>query len=167
MVLIRPIQVADAAAFAALLEQLDHESRFLMFEPGERNTSATHWQSLIEAMLAGDESTIFVAEHEGELVGFLRARGETLHRVRHTALIGLAIRQSYVGQGMGTRLFAAVEEWARTRNLHRLHLTVMTHNHRAVALYQKMGFVIEGLHKATMWVDGQYVDEFTMAKLLD
>jgi RimJ/RimL family protein N-acetyltransferase len=165
--LIRPIQVTDAAAFAALLDQLDHESKFLMFEPGERNLTAAHLQSLLEEMLASDESTIFVAEHEGGLVGFLRARGETLRRVRHAALIVVAVRQSYIGQGIGTRLFAAVEEWARTRNLHRLHLTVMTHNHRAVALYQKLGFVIEGLHRDALLVDGRYVDEFTMAKLLD
>ena len=43
----------------------------------------------------------------------------------------------------------------------------MTHNHRAIARYQKMGFVIEGLHRDALLVDGRYVDEFTMAKLLD
>lgn len=45
--LIRPIQVADAA-YAALLEQLDRESKFLMFEPGERTTTAADWQRLIK-----------------------------------------------------------------------------------------------------------------------
>jgi RimJ/RimL family protein N-acetyltransferase len=42
----------------------------------------------------------------------------------------------------------------------------MTHNEQAIALSKKMGFTIEGLHKHTMLVDGVYVDEYTMAKLL-
>lgn len=118
-------------------------------------------------MLTSDESTIFVAEHEGELVGFLRARGDPLRRVRHTVFIVVALRQAYARQGIGTRLLEAVEVWARSRNLHRLYPTVMTHNHRAIALYQKMGFVIEGLHRDALYVDGQYVDEYTIAKLLE
>lgn len=46
-------------------------------------------------------------------------------------------------------------------------LTVMTHNSRAIALYKKMGFTIEGLKKHSMKVDGRYVDEYLMAKIYE
>jgi RimJ/RimL family protein N-acetyltransferase len=166
MVTIRPIQPEDAAAYAALLEQLDIESTFLLFEPGERTMTVDQWAELIALMQTNGESTILVAEDGGELVGFLRARGETLRRIRHNLYLVIAIRQSHQGKGIGTRLFTVIEDWAHQRHLHRLHLTVMTHNERAVALYQKMGFVIEGHHKDAMFVDGRFVNEYSMAKLL-
>ncbi len=42
----------------------------------------------------------------------------------------------------------------------------MAHNLGAVALYEKAGFAIEGTRKQSMLVDGSYVDEHYMAKLL-
>ncbi len=164
--LTRPIRVEDAARFVVLLDHLDNETTFLLFEPGERTTTAEQWQKRIEAMQQSGESTIFVAENAGELVGFLRVAGDTLKRVQHSALIVIAIRQAFIGQGIGSQLFAAMELWARQRHLHRLHLTVMTHNARAIALYKKMDFEIEGTLRHNIKVDGQYVDEYAMAKLL-
>jgi RimJ/RimL family protein N-acetyltransferase len=165
-VFIRQLQINDAQTFADLMNQVDTETQFLFFEPGERQFGAEQAQRMIEQMQTGGESTIFVAEHEGELVGFLRARGETIHRLRHTLYIVIAIRQAFVGQGIGSRLFLGMEQWARERKLHRLYLTVMAHNERAIALYKKMGFEIEGLHKHAVLIDGEYVDEVAMVKLL-
>ncbi|NMB90388.1 MAG: GNAT family N-acetyltransferase, partial [Chloroflexi bacterium] len=52
------------------------------------------------------------------------------------------------------------------QGIHRLELTVMTHNQRALALYRKMGFEIEGTLRHNMRVDGVYVDEYSLAQLL-
>jgi RimJ/RimL family protein N-acetyltransferase len=43
----------------------------------------------------------------------------------------------------------------------------MVHNARAISLYTRMGFRIEGTRHRSMIVDGQPVDELLMAKLLD
>jgi RimJ/RimL family protein N-acetyltransferase len=80
--------------------------------------------------------------------------------------IVVGVLQAYSGQGIGTRLFREVEKWAREQELHRLELTVMTHNERAIHLYKKMGFEIEGTKRDSICVDGTYVDEYYMAKLL-
>ena len=59
------------------------------------------------------------------------------------------------------------ERWARERGgIHRLELTVMAHNFKAVALYERAGFTIEGSRRHSLLVDGSYVDEHYMAKLL-
>lgn len=50
--------------------------------------------------------------------------------------------------------------------MHRLELTVMAHNHRAVGLYERMGFSVEGRRSQCLVVDGQFVDEFYMAVIL-
>ncbi len=59
-----------------------------------------------------------------------------------------------------------MEQWARQRVITCLELTVMTHNQAGVALYKKQGFEIEGRKKHSLLVDGYYVDEYLMAKLL-
>ena len=40
----------------------------------------------------------------------------------------------------------------------------MCHNIVAKHLYEKNGFVMEGIKKNSMFVEGKYVDEFYMAK---
>ena len=42
----------------------------------------------------------------------------------------------------------------------------MYHNARACALYHACGFEVEGVKRNTMRVDGAYVDEYVMAKLI-
>ena len=48
----------------------------------------------------------------------------------------------------------------------RLELTVECHNEAARRLYQKSGFQIEGVRQKSMLVDGRFIDEYYMAKLL-
>ena len=42
----------------------------------------------------------------------------------------------------------------------------MVHNQRGVGLYKKMGFDIEGTKRDALLVDGTYVDEYYMSKLI-
>jgi RimJ/RimL family protein N-acetyltransferase len=52
------------------------------------------------------------------------------------------------------------------RGIRRLQLIVQSHNRTARALYEKMGFVVEGTRKDALRVEGSYVDGYYMAKLL-
>jgi RimJ/RimL family protein N-acetyltransferase len=63
-------------------------------------------------------------------------------------------------------LLAELEHWARANAVHRLELTVMTHNKRAVALYRKMGYRVEGTRHAALVDENELLDELWMAKLL-
>lgn len=56
--------------------------------------------------------------------------------------------------------------WARNNDVKRLELTVMQDNIVAQHLYEKNGFVIEGTRKEALLVDGQYVNEYYMSKIL-
>ena len=50
-------------------------------------------------------------------------------------------------------------------NLKRVELQVYTDNARAIHLYEKFDFVIEGTHKAFAFRDGEYVDAYSMARV--
>lgn len=164
--LIRTIRPEDAEQLLHLRLQVDRETTFMLFEPDERKITVKEQREAIERLLAENISMIFVAEHEGRIVGFLSATGSHLKRIRHTIYIVIGILKVFTGQGIGTQLFTAMEEWASQRNIHRLELTVMTPNEAGIALYKKRGFSIEGTRKHACLVNGQYVDEYYMAKLL-
>ena len=139
----------------------------MMLEPGERLTTLVEQRAQIERLLMLENQTIFVAEYNGQLVGYLAALGGEFQRNRHSVYIIIGILQAFTGQGIGTQLFRTLEEWAQLQRIHRLELTVMVHNEAGLALYKKKGFEIEGTKRDSLLVNGKYVDEYYMAKLLD
>ena len=163
---IRAITENDSERFLLLCKALDEETQFMMLEPGERTTTVEEQRQRIQNMLASASQMIFVIDDETRLAGYLGAFGGGYTRNRHSAYIVTGILQEYAGRGLGKRLFETLDTWAMQCKLHRLELTVMCHNERAVHLYQKMGFEIEGVKRDSLKVDERYVDEYYMAKIL-
>lgn len=164
--IIRKIQLTDAEDFLNLCKTLDKESKFMMLEPDERKTTIEAQTNYIKNVLENDQTIILVCEVDKKIVGYISATRGGFKRIRHSAYIVIGILQQYIGKGIGTKLFTELENWCISNNIHRLELTVMSHNHSGVALYKKMGFEIEGTKKHSMLIDGEYLDEYYMAKLL-
>jgi RimJ/RimL family protein N-acetyltransferase len=163
---IRQVREDDAESFLSLCKRLDEESKFMMLEPGERRTTLEEQRQRLRNLLSRESEAIFVAEDDGRLTGYLSASGGHFARNKHTAYIVIGVLEEFTGRGLGTALFEALEKWAKQRGLRRLELSVMVHNERGVALYQKMGFEKEGTKRDSLLVDGSYVDEYYMAKLI-
>jgi len=89
--LIRHIQLNDAEQLLRLRLQLDEETQFMLFEPGERSIDLKEQQRQIEQMLLSENQMVFVAEHEGQLVGYLAAVGGYARRIRHRVEIVIGI----------------------------------------------------------------------------
>ncbi|PEC86208.1 GNAT family N-acetyltransferase [Bacillus cereus] len=163
---IREIQIEDAASFLQLSKQLDEETKFMLYEPGERKFTVKQQEQMIHRFIENEYATILVAVEEERIVGFILVNGNNIQRKRHVAGIVIGILQEYSGRGIGTRLFKEAEKWARLHDVWRLELTVMAHNTRAQALYKKAGFEKEGIKRAALIIDGENIDEYEMAKLL-
>jgi RimJ/RimL family protein N-acetyltransferase len=171
--LIRPITADDAEAFWQMQNELDKETKFMMYEPGERSKNIDLINSIIRQATEGDDLLLVaenIYENENsntkEIVGYISAQKGTLRRIRHSAYIVVGIRKAFQGQGIGTQFFKELQKWAEQKGVTRLELTVMCPNTAARHLYEKNGFVIEGIKKNSMLVDGCYTDEYYMAKLL-
>lgn len=167
MVVIRPIQESDSQEFLSLCRALDEETALRLLEPGERLTTVEEQRQIIRRIQAKDNDAMFVAEINGLLVGYIAGIGGDYRRNRHSVHIVVSVLQAFAGQGIGTKLFERLEEWAWEKGIHRLELTVMVHNERAIRLYRKMGFDVEGRKRDALLVDGAYVDEYRMSRLLD
>jgi len=165
--MVREINVSDAENLVHLIREVEEESEFMLMEAGERQLTTEQQRIRIENMKKSENSTIFVVEKGNNLVGYLFAMGGTARRTKHAVYIVIGLLKDYRGQGIGTKLFVRLEEWARNRGIHRLELTTVTKNEPGVALYKKMGFEIEGTKRDSLFIDGEYVDEYYMSKLLD
>ena len=165
--LIREIHEDDAVLFLDLQIKIEEETQFMLLEPGERETAVTEKRKLIRQVLGRANQTVFVIEHQnGRLVGYLRALGGEYEKSRHSAYITMGVLQEFTGQGLGTRLLNTLDEWAEINDIHRLELIVMEPHKAAIGLYEKMGYEIEGTKKDSLFIEGAYVDEYYMAKLL-
>ncbi|WP_028856271.1 GNAT family N-acetyltransferase [Psychrilyobacter atlanticus] len=161
---IREIKEKDAELFSNLLLELDNETKFMMLEPGERKNDPEVTKSIIKRKL--EDSFMYVAEEEDKLVGFLTGQRGSANRIKHTAYIVIGILGGHHRKGIGRKLFEELEKWSGKNNIKRLELTVMTHNEKAVNLYKKMGFKIEGLKEHSILMDGKFIDEYYMGKIL-
>ena len=83
-----------------------------------------------------------IALMEGKIVGTagIDAVG-AFYKLRHRAEFGVNILKEYWGLGVGRALMEACIQCAREAGYVQLELSVVTENTRAIALYQKAGFV--------------------------
>ncbi|WP_265457502.1 GNAT family N-acetyltransferase [Enterococcus sp. HY326] len=161
----RLLKAEDTAAFYQLSKQLDQETPYMLYLPDERQENLSALENILTT--TNENGFLLGVWHDTEeLIGYISAKVTPLQKVQHTAYIVIGIRQAFRGQGIGSRLFIELETWAKQKSLHRLELTVMTENQAGLRLYQSKGFVIEGIKKDSIFMNGRYLDEYYMAKLL-
>lgn len=162
---VRDAELSDAAAVLKMLNELDHETRFMMLEPGERALDVARFAGWL-ADLRLRQDCYLVAAREGEMLGFATAERGLYRRNRHSATVVMGLLPMARGQGLGTKFIRAIDQWAKQKHITRLELSVMAHNTAAVRLYTKHGYAAEGVRRASLIVDGRPVDELVMAKIL-
>ncbi len=163
--LIREATRKDSTQIIAVMTNAE-ASNLMLFGPGERKLEPEQFGSYIEKLYHSHHSALFVAEMEQKIVAYLILQGNEPSRIAHRAYLVIGIHSDYRGRKIGTALFNHVEDWAKVNGIHRLELTVMENNEAGIALYKKMGFDIEGIKRNSLYVDGQYINEYYMSKLL-
>lgn len=165
--IIREVTTSDAENLLYLIQDVEASSKYMLLEPGERNVTREQHMNMVENIVKSDNSTILVAENNQELIGYVMTIGGRTKRNKHSAYIVIGIVDKYRGNGIGTKLFEEITNWAADHGIYRLELTVVTENEAGVALYKKIGFEIEGVKRNSLLIDGQFVDEYYMSKLID
>ncbi|MEW4369314.1 GNAT family N-acetyltransferase [Paenibacillus kandeliae] len=165
-VYIRIAQVRDSGPLIRMKKKLDAQTTYMLLEPGERTMTEPEQRDMIRYALRSANSNIFLAEYEGQIIGYLEAMGGKVVRNRHTIYIVVGVLQEYANRGVGRRLFHTMLHWAEDRGVHRIELTVQSVNLRGLHLYRSLGFRIEGIQKDALLVNHQYVDLIQMSLLL-
>ena len=122
------------------------------------------WRKRLEEFK--DSDLMLVALVDGQIVGNAGMHANPNPRRSHAMSVGLTVRPEHKGKGVGSALMQALCDTAdKWMNVTRLELTVFTDNDRAIALYRRFGFEVEGTHTAYALRDGRYVDVHFMARV--
>jgi RimJ/RimL family protein N-acetyltransferase len=148
--------------------QIDAETEFLGV-PDQPHPWAERPEAELRSLNENGRGAVFLAVAEGgEIVGYLSAFLGHFTRNRGNLFIAVVgLREAYRGKGIGTRLFVAIEDWAREHRVWRMELRVSSLNERGQALYRKRGFAVEGRIRAGVFRHGAWTDDFWMAKLIE
>jgi RimJ/RimL family protein N-acetyltransferase len=167
-IMIRSAQPADGEALMRAVAQIDAETEFLGV-PGQPHPWADRPEAELRSLNDKERGIVLLAlTGRGEIIGYLSAFLGHFARNRGNLFIAVVgLREAYRGRGIGTRLFEAVEEWARAHRAWRLELRVSSLNERGQALYRKRGFLVEGRIRGGVFRNGAWTDDLWMGKPLE
>lgn len=158
--IIRAPEYKDAAALSAIRRKTGVFENTL----GMITDSVTKTEEFLKNSQPGRH--ILVGEFEGKVIGIVGLTIEPHPRMNHVGSFGISVDTDYQGRGYGKKLLEAMidlsENWLM---LVRLELGVIVDNDKAIALYESLGFVKEGVKKHAIKRNGSYVDEYIMARI--
>ena len=120
----------------------------------------------IEAFAKSARSTLLVAIADGALVGELTVKPISDRRaLHHVGVLGMSVARESRRRGIGRALLTQAIAWAPPAGITRIELYVYARNAAAIALYEQLGFALEGRRRRVIREGDAYVDDLVMARL--
>ena len=143
------------------------ETPYLLRTPEECDISLEAERAFLQSILDSPSAVMILCTVNGEIVGNCQISRKIRKKNAHRGSIAIALYRKFWGLGIGTALLNELVEIAREWGLSQIELEVIEGNTRAMALYEKMGFVTVGaIPDAIRLEDGTSLKEFTMVKTL-
>ncbi|MDR6194887.1 GNAT family protein [Siphonobacter sp. SORGH_AS_0500] len=142
-----------------VMQYLTNQFRYIGLE-ADRNWFAYYQQHRNEAVR-------LAILDEGTLVGTVQLT--QIDRMNQQAEYSIMIgEKNHQSKGLGRQATQAIlKHGFLDLNLHRIYLTVLPDNERAIRLYESIGFQREGIYRKSLFKNGQFVDVMGMSLLRD
>jgi len=165
---LRKAEVEDAENLLDYVNRVSGETDYLAFGRGELNWPLEKEQKFIKDYLDSENKLLVIAEIEGNIAGAIGFAGNERKRMRHTGEFGVTVLRKYWGMGLGSALIKCMIEWAKdVGGVRKINLRVRVDNQRALNLYERFGFVKEGLVSRQFSVAGEFHDAYFMGLPVD
>ena len=110
----------------------------------------------------------FVALDDNQVVGWCDVLPADLRALRaHTGMLGIGVLAKQRGRGVGGALLRETLKGARAFGFTRVELAYRAGNAGVARLYERFGFVREGMQRNAVRLDGKYEDVVCMALLME
>jgi RimJ/RimL family protein N-acetyltransferase len=162
--IVRLITEEDIPSFHEALGLVSLEKRYLAF------TEPPPFESTRDFVLENIKGNLpqYVAVEGDRVLGWCDITPKSSRKVfMHCGVLGMGLRPESRGIGLGTELMQKTIAHARRMGLTRIELQVFTSNTRAIRLYEKLGFVLEGTNVRYARFEDRYEDSHTMALIFD
>jgi len=167
MVVIREGNLGDVNRFRKLRLFALQESPLAFGQDYE--TSLNYSPEIWQERLQNDEHSVtFIAEHGQKLMGMTGILRRPLPKTKHSAtIVGVFVHPEWRGLRIADSLIDACIEWAMSKGVVIVKLSVNAENTSAIRCYQRCGFSIYGTEPMGTFYNDQYYDGYMMYKLLD
>lgn len=165
---LRECEIKDLDQLEGLLETIGKETNFTLQRPGIKLNKELA-QKAWERSLNSKNEIYLGAFVKDKLIGQIHMRVlEPDHPwVSHIARFGMFIIKDYWGKGIGKNLVLEMIEFAKSIDVKRIEATVRSKNKRAIELYERLGFEVEGVRNRAAKVDDIFQDEYYIAYLVN
>lgn len=167
-VTIRQARTSDAQSLLDLGRSIVREDIYQLLTISELAINLETETEWIGAYTLVPNRIILVAEINGLLVGELDFCNGLRNRISHTGEMGMSVAKEFRVHGIGTLLVQTLIDWASIQDsIEKISLNVHSTNTRAISLYKKMGFEVEGIkRKEIKYGPDNYVDTLMMARFV-
>ena len=157
-----PIAEEHIPGFRAAVDVVARETKYLAFLEAPPLEDVTRF--VRDNMERGYPQ--FVVLSAGTVVGWCDViPNRTRVIYSHCGSLGIGLLPEFRGKGIGRQLMQRGIDAAFAFGLTRIELTVRERNANAIALYNSLGFEVEGLHRNAVCIGGQYENLYSMALL--
>ena len=179
-IIIRPIKVSDAKDINEMRrmsgvmettlgiesERIDFNSNFIAALGEESHVFVAETDYVVTEQPTNKENTkVLSFDSTSTVIGMCGLHINKCPRKRHSASVGLMVHTDFQNKGIGTNLFEKLidlsDKWLMLR---RLELLVFEDNERAIELYKKFDFIVEGKKIGSVIQNGKYANELIMAR---
>lgn len=167
-VVIREAIPDDAGKILTAAQTIGSETDYLVMDEEGMELDEVDLAYQLADLYESANNVLLVAILDEEIIGMASVKADRKYRVSHIGEVGISILKEYWGLGLGTLMMEEIIAWANANNeIHRLELTVQQRNLRAVHLYEKFGFAVEGIMKrGARTDDGDFIDVVLMSLLI-
>jgi ribosomal protein S18 acetylase RimI-like enzyme len=158
-----PIAPEHIASFREISDAVFRESQMFAFLEAP---PIEHVTEFVLGVIRNNEPQ-FVAVSGDAVIGWCDVLLKPRPALRHSGVLGVGVLSSCRGQGIGKALLGTTLNAAKDRGLTRIELFVRTDNDRAIKLYERFGFVVEGVLRKHMLIGGVYRDSYLMSVLYE
>jgi L-amino acid N-acyltransferase YncA len=162
---VREARPDDAGAVAGMLNPIIEAGIYTAFDTP---FTVEEERTYIEDFPPRGIFHVAVLHPEQKVVGFqsMEPFASYTHAFDHVGVLGTYVDLSHLRRGVAKVLFAATFEAASRKGYEKIFTFVRADNPTALAAYQGQGFRIVGTARKQAKLNGKYVDEIIIEKLL-
>ena len=163
--IIRTPKIEETNDFLNYLNHCGKETDFLGF--GKEGVEQTLEDEIKYFQNFTGKNFMLIALIDNKIVGSCSlSANEKRVRLNHIGILGITVLKDYWNLGIGKYLIETTIERGKNNGLTRIELTTRVDNERALSLYKKLGFEIEGQLKNSIYIDDRYYDSYIMGLIL-
>lgn len=127
-------------------------------------------QSLMAVLIClrpdGDDDSDSAEPTDLTAIGWLTLSCHALTLHHRSCTLGIMVASAHQGEGYGTEAMNWALDWAfRVAGMHAVRLSCFSFNERAARLYQRLGFVKEGVTREVYYYDCQWYHRILFSML--